>query len=161
MTIRRATGEEMLALWRAQGVKSSPSTARYFYENLSSGNAIFWTIESEGELIGELYAFRDIKEDRDFADGRDTAYLCAFRVRRECRGQGLGTRLMQTALEELKSEGFRRAAIGAGEERNLRLYRRMGFTREIKQGFFDPCARDEHMRPMPEKEPFWLLSKEL
>lgn len=161
MTIRRATGEEMLALWRAQGVKSSPSTAQYFYENLSSGNAIFWTIESEGEFIGELYAFRDIVEDRDFADGEDTAYLCAFRVRREYRGQGLGTRLMQAALEELKSEGFRHATIGAGEERNLRLYRRMGFTREIKECFLDPCARDERMQPVPEEEPFWLLSKEL
>lgn len=151
----------MLALWDRQGAKGSPYTARFFYENLSSGNATFWTIESEGELIAELYAFRDIREDRDFADGSRKAYLCAFRVRREYRGQGLGTKLMQTALEELRLEGFRQATIGAGEERNLRLYRRMGFTKEIKECFLDPCARDERMQPVPEKEPFWLLLKEL
>ena len=29
-------------------------TAKYFCENISSGNTIFWTVENDNELIGEL-----------------------------------------------------------------------------------------------------------
>ena len=68
--------------------------------------------------------------------------------------------MMKAALADLKLRGFRRATIGAGEERNLRLYRRMGFVTNIKQCFVDPCARDEQMRPEPDAG-FWLLSKDL
>lgn len=49
-------------------------------KNISEGNAVFWAVEKDGDLIGELYAFFDIEEDRDFADGEGTAYLCAFRA---------------------------------------------------------------------------------
>ena len=52
-------------------------------------------------LIGELYVFLSL-EDRDFANGEDTAYLCAFRVKEGFRGQGLGSHLMNAALSELK-----------------------------------------------------------
>ena len=91
MLIRKASGEEMLKLWNYLDVNAASPTARFFYQNISSGNADFWTLEHEGELIGELYAFRNIEADHDFADGSSTAYLCAFRIRKEYRGQGLGS----------------------------------------------------------------------
>ena len=47
-----------------------------------------------GEIIGELYAFLNL-DDKDFADGKNTAYLCAFRVKKEYRGKGLGSQLMK------------------------------------------------------------------
>ena len=160
MLIRKASGEEMLALWGYEDARQAPPTARFFYHNISSGNAVFWTVDHDGALIGELYAFLNIEEDKDFADGSAAAYLCAFRVKKEFRGQGLGSGMMEAALADLKLRGFRRATIGAGEERNLRLYRRMGFVTNIKQCFVDPCARDERMRPEPDAG-FWLLSKDL
>ena len=160
MQIRKATGEEMLALWGYEDANTASPTAKYFYRNISSGNAAFWTVDNEGELIGELYAFLNIEEDRDFADGTSTAYLCAFRIRKEYRGQGLGTSLMERALADLKASGFRYATIGVSEERNERLYRRMGFTKEIKTCYSDPCARDEDMQPIPD-EGYLLLSKTL
>ena len=58
-------------------------------------------MDHNGELIGELYVFLDL-EDKDFADGNNTAYLCAFRVKPEYRGRGLGTSMMEKALKELK-----------------------------------------------------------
>ncbi|MBR0451970.1 MAG: GNAT family N-acetyltransferase [Oscillospiraceae bacterium] len=158
--IRKATGDVMLTLWGYEDVYTASPTAKYFYRNISSGNAVFWTVENEGELIGELYAFLDIEEDRDFADGISTAYLCAFRIRKEYRGQGLGTSLMERALVDLKTAGFRYATIGVSDERNERLYRRMGFTEEKKMCYFDPCARDENMQPQPD-EGYLLLSKTL
>ncbi len=73
MLIRKATGEEMLKLWGYQDANKASPTAKYFYRNISSGNAVFWTLDRDGELIGELYAFLNIEEDKDFADGITTA----------------------------------------------------------------------------------------
>ena len=162
MTVRKATGEEMLEQWGYREPDAVSPTARFFYDNISSGNADFWATENDGILIGELYAFRDIPEDRDFADGKTTAYLCAFRVEKEYRGRGFGSRMMETVLADLKANGFRRVTIGVGpeEEQNVRLYRRMGFTEKVKDCYVDPCATDENMRPEKD-ECYWLLAKEL
>ena len=44
MLIRRATAEEMLALW-GYGEENAPPTARFFCRNISSGSAVFWALE--------------------------------------------------------------------------------------------------------------------
>lgn len=160
--IRKATGEEMLALWGVREIKKASPTAKFFYNNISTGNTVFWTLDHDGELLGELYVFLNL-EDKDFADGRNTAYLCAFRVKKEYRGQGYGSRLIATALEDLKQIGFCRATIGVGSEepQNVRLYRRLGFHTKIKDCHYDPCGMDENMRPRYEETVWWLLQKEL
>lgn len=159
--VRQASKEEMLTLWGYPNTNAASPTARYFYRSIASGSAVFWALDRAGELIGELYAFLNIEEDSDFADGRATAYLCAFRVRRDCRGQGLGHRLMDAALADLRSRGFRRATIGVDNARNERLYRHMGFTDMVKVCHLDPCARDERMAPEPVPEGCLLLAKTL
>ena len=66
-------------------------------------------------------------------------------------------------LQESPSKGFQHATIGVSkdEEPNRNLYYRMGFTKTIKECFFDPCARDENMRPEPDEGGYLLLSKDL
>ncbi len=162
MLIRKATGEEMLKLWGYQDEISSSPTAKFFYRNISSGNAVFWTLDNNGDLIGELYVFMNL-DDKDFADGKTTAYLCAFRVKEGYRGQGLGSRLMNTALAELKETGFQSATIGVGSDKpqNIQLYRRQGFNKKIKDCHYDPCGMDENNQPEYEEEAWWLLSKDL
>ena len=162
MLIRKATGEEMLALWGYRTESAASPTAKFFYRNISAENAAFWALDTGAELIGELYVFWDLP-DKDFADGHHTAYLCAFRVKKEYRGRGLGTRLMERVLEELKAKGYRRATIGvAGDEAlNIKLYRRLGFTEKVKDCFFDPCGMDENMQPLYDDKGWYLLSKEL
>ena len=59
--IRRASGEEMLALWGYPDLDTAPPTAKFFFENIVSGNAVFWTVDRDGELLGELYAFLNIR----------------------------------------------------------------------------------------------------
>ena len=88
MHIRRATASEMLKLWGYSDITAASPTARHFYNNIEAGNANFWTAEDNGELIGELYVFLNLT-DKDFADGKNTAYLCAFRVNEERRGEGI------------------------------------------------------------------------
>jgi ribosomal protein S18 acetylase RimI-like enzyme len=160
--IRRAAGEELLALWGCPDLALAPPTARFFYQNITGGNAVFWTLDRGGELIGELYAFFDLP-DKDFADGETTAYLCAFRVKQEYRGQGWGSRLMAAALAELQALGFRRATIGVScdEPRNQSLYRRFGFTEKIKDCHYDPCGMDEDMQPLCEDAAWELLAGDL
>ncbi len=162
MRIRKATGKEMFMLWGYQEFDTASPTAKFFYNNITGGNAIFWTLDKDGELIAELYAFFNLA-DKDFADGKTTAYLCAFRVKKEYRGQGNGTRLMTTVLAELKEMGFRNVTIGVGQDepRNLRLYQRFGFTTKIKDCHYDPCGMDENMQPQYEETVWWLLEKEL
>lgn len=162
MLIRKATGEEMLRLWGYQDPASASYTAKFYYHNISSGNAVFWTLDNDGDLIGELYVFLNL-EDKDFADGETTAYLCAFRVKEEYRGQGLGSRLLNAALADLKEAGFRTATIGVGSDKpqNIQLYRRFGFTRKVKDCHYDPCGMNADNQPEYEEEAWWLLSKDL
>ena len=162
MRIRRATGGEMLALWGYRAYDTASPTARFFYDQITAGNAVFWALDREGELVGELYAFFEL-DDRDCADGHNTAYLCAFRVEKEFRGRGHGSRLMETALAELKEMGFRRATIGVerDEPQNIRLYRRFGFCTKVKDCRYDPCGMDENMTPRNEDTAWWLLRKDL
>ena len=108
-----------------------------------------------------MYVFKSLP-DRDFADGRTKAYLCAFLVREADRGKGLGSQLLSAVLARLKADGFRYATIGVekGGEANLRLYRRHGFSVTIKECRLDPCFMDEEMRPRA-CLCFLLLSKTL
>lgn len=146
--IRQATAEEMLTLWGYDVKGEITPTARFFIENIVSGNAEFWTIDEDGELLGELYVFKKL-EDIDFADGIKRVYLCAFRIKKELRGQGLGSQLMEHVLISLKEKGYQEVTIGVEEceEANVRLYNRFGFCEKIKDCFEDPCARDGEMRP--------------
>ncbi len=157
MIIRKANVEEMLELWGYSDISTASPTARYFYNNIESDNADFWAAEDDEKIIGELYVFLDL-EDKDFADGKNTAYLCAFRVKEEYRGQGIGTQLVKAALNDLGKRGFRSATIGVegSEERNIRLYKRLGFNSKIKDCFEDPCAMNDDMTPSS-CSPFWLL----
>ena len=162
MIIRKATADEMLTLWGYEDPGTASPTAKLFYDNISSGNTVFWTLDNGGDLIGELYVFLDL-EDKDFANGNNTAYLCAFRVKPEYRGRGLGTSLMEKALEELKKAGFHKATIGveSNEQANILLYSRLGFIEKIKDCHYDPCGLDEDMQPIYEEDSWWLLAKEL
>jgi len=161
MKIRLATEDEMVNLWKQQNINSSAWTMQFFCDNLRSGNADFWTMEDQGQLLGELYVFHRL-EDTDFADGRDRVYLCAFRIRKDMRGQGLGTRLITEVLGQLKASGCKTVTIGvdAAEDANIRLYRRLGFLEKIKDCYEDPCARDEKMQ-YEACSCFWLLKKSL
>ena len=161
MQIRKATAAEMLELWGYKELDTASPTAKFFYDNINTGNADFWTIDKDGELIAELYAFFNL-EDKDFADGKTTAYLCAFRVKKEYRGQGNGSMLMTEVLKDIKEKGYQKVTIGVGsdEPQNYRLYQRLGFNTKIKDCHYDPCGMDDNMQPKYEETVWWLLQKD-
>ena len=161
MEIRKAADQEMLRLWGYETMDSAPPTALFFAQNISSGSAELWTLNDNGQVIGELSVFWQL-EDQDFADGKDRAYLCAFRVKSEYRGKGCGSFLLKAVLEHVKNRGVSIATIGVDEteERNIRMYHRFGFTNKTKDCFEDPCDVDGGMRPKA-SPCFWLLAKNL
>ena len=142
------------------------SEADNIYKKVISGNK---NVEEELSLVvDKMVNCADRLEelnldDKDFADGEKTAYLCAFRVKEEYRGQGLGSSLMNAALSKLKESGFQTATIGVGSDKpqNIQLYRRLGFNTKVKDCHFDPCGMDENNQPEYEEEAWWLLSKNL
>lgn len=159
MEIRTANEKDLLNLWEETEESMKPTT-RFFYENIQHGNADFWTWNNNDQIVGELYVFKKLS-DNEFADGIHTAYMCAFRIIRELRGQGYGTKLLTTVLEHIKDMGFKAATIGVDETEtdNIRLYKRLGFTEKIKDSFVDPCNVDERQIPNSCGK-FWLLRKD-
>jgi len=153
MEIRRGTVTEMYSLWYEQ------NTSEFFADNIESGNAEFWTVEDKDRLIGELYIFFDA-DDKEFADGKEIAYLCAFRIAEAMRGKGLGTLLICRVFERLKELGYSYATIGVdtGEERNIKLYNKLGFLNKVKSLSVDPFNVDSHSNALPCEE-YMLLKK--
>ena len=111
-------------------------------------------VNSDGNLIAAVSCG---------VNGEDAGWIEGIWVEEQYRGQGIGTGMLEKALQELKKSGFRRATIGVGsdEPANIRLYHRMGFTEKIKDCYYDPCGLDENMQPVYEEEGWWLLAKEL
>lgn len=161
MKIRKAEAHEMLELWGYSSIQTASSNAKFFCDNIQRGNTEFWALDYDGELVGELYVFYDL-EDKDFADGKRTAYLCAFRIRTDLRGQGLGTKLICHVIEHIQDLGYQRISIGVDttDMANIRLYTRLGFNIKVKVCSEDPCDRDENMQPRV-CPCFWLLYKEV
>lgn len=160
MFIRQANEDEMLAFWKETAENMRPTSA-FFYENIKNNNAQFWTYDDNGRLAGQLFVFKSL-DDKDFADGEERAYLCAFQISKDLRGKGYGTKLISHVLNHLKDEGIQTVTIGVGEteESNIRLYRRLGFLEKIKDCYADPCDVDENMQAKP-CETFLLLKREM
>lgn len=157
MVIRRGTAEEMLSIW----LEPESPTAKFYYNNLISENAEFWTIQCKEYLVAELYFFKHL-EDHDFADGKRRGYICAFRVDEDLRGNGLGTLLLHSVLCRMRELGFDEATIGVEEkeEANVRMYEKAGFLTRIKKCNVDLCWVDDKFIPRPCDE-YVLLKKNL
>ena len=160
MIIRQANEDEMLALWGETADNMRPTSA-FFFENIRSKNAELWAYDDDCRLAGELFVFKSL-DDKDFADGKDKAYLCGFGITEELRGKGYGTKLISHVIDHLKENGIKTVTIGVGEteEANIRLYHRLSFLEKIKDCYADPCDVDENMQAKP-CETFWLLKRDM
>jgi ribosomal protein S18 acetylase RimI-like enzyme len=159
MNIRVGTSGEVRNLW---GNKFSP-TENYFVAGIEEGKIEFWTIENEGSLIGELYIFWS-SVDNDEANGKNRAYLCAFRVQEAYRGRQFGKALMTRVLERVKEKGFNEVTIGVdpeNEDKLLKLYHSLGFTAFIKKQHYDFHYLDHTNKPVYFDEPSSLLLNKL
>lgn len=161
MIIRIGSKDELKQLWG----NSNVLTKTYFIDGIEKGNIEFWTIENEidSALIGELYIFWN-SEDKDEANGNDRAYICAFRVKEEFRGLGLGKKLMQRVLRRVKERGYIEATIGADNddaERLTYMYKSWGFSELIKLQNTDYRYIDKNNNPTYYEVPYALYLNKL
>lgn len=90
----------------------------------------------------------------DEDDGKPTAKLERFAVRRDFRGRGLGRHLVQALLDDAQAEGHQRFKLHA-QEHLVDFYGSFGFT-VIGDRFIESCLPHRYMvrpSPSPDVEP--------
>jgi GNAT superfamily N-acetyltransferase len=82
----------------------------------------FWTISIEGRIEGSV-TVDGIKS------GEDGAHLRWFVVSEACHGKGVGTRLINTAVDFCRNRGYKRLYLWtfAGLDAASHLYQKSGF----------------------------------
>ena len=108
--------------------------------------------------IGIVFLFTNL-DDKDLADGKNTCYICNFFVHPKFRGMGVGTEIMEHIFDVAKKNGFKQMTIGVDEknEKNVRLYKKLGFTKELKKSSLDASIKDENGNHLPTKEHLILV----
>jgi len=102
-----------------------------------------YVIEEDEKIIGELtvnYISHDL-ESETIPNIR--VYFEAFRIDKKDQGKGLGQRLIEYTINDLKVKGFKEFTIGVEEdnEKAKHIYFKYGFTDAIDYGKgdeFDP-----------------------
>lgn len=102
-----------------------------------------YVIEDINEFIGELtvnYISYDLLSE---TIPNIRVYFEAFRIDKKYQGKGLGKKLIEYTINDLKEKGFKEFTIGVEEdnERAKHIYFKYGFTKAIDYGKgdeFDP-----------------------
>jgi len=100
---------------------------RYLADHAASDNSIFLIAEADGRIIGTLNCSGGTRQAL-----RHTTIL-GMSVAREWRNQGVGSRLMQRAIEWAKSAGVVsriELSVFVRNETAIHLYQKFGFVTE-------------------------------
>lgn len=98
---------------------------KIYYEDFGSGRADYCIVaEDEGRVIGA--AWTRIMNDYGHVDDDTPSF--AISLYKEYRGQGIGTKLMQTMLDLLQENGYKRASLAVQKANYaVRMYEKVGF----------------------------------
>lgn len=96
-------------------------------EHLGGGLWRCWIAEQDGAAVGNIWLNLIEKIPNPAPETECHAYITNFYVLEEMRGQGVGSRLLETALEWCKSRRVH-AAILWPSDRSRPLYERNGFA---------------------------------
>ena len=100
--------------------------------------------------------------ENKIADGKNRAYIFAFRVKPAWRNLGIGRHLMQFVEDDLYQRGFRIVTLNVAKEniRAQRLYHRLGYkifgSSPGVWSYKDHKGEIHHVN-----EPAWRMSKTL
>lgn len=105
-----------------------------------------FVIENNEEIIGEVTAnYKSNKLEKEAKFGV-RAYLEAFRVDEGYRGKGLGQKLINHCINDLKSKGYTEFTIGVEDDNEIakHIYFKLGFTKTIGRGYGDEFDSSEY-----------------
>lgn len=136
---------------------------RDVFQRTEQGLALMWVAELPGTgVIGQVFVQLNTDFHPELADGKERAYVHAFRVRPAYRNAGLGARLMAMVEEDLLERGFKFVYLMVAQENPgaLRLYQRLGYeihsTDPGRWSFRDDQGLVQHVH-----EPGWRMRKAL
>lgn len=138
MQIRKGEIEDFKKLnhgWAWGNTPSERKAQNDYIEGIKRGAQEFLVIANGDDIIGELHIYWD-QNDKDEANGKDRAYLSALRIHPDFRNQGLGTQLIQSAINRIKEKDYKEVTIAAyiHEPDIGNLYKKWGFVKRIKEG---------------------------
>lgn len=98
-------------------------------ESLLDNDGLCWVIESEGEVVAHVsYSLVQI-------EGKALGYILApLAVSKELHSQGLGTKLVNASMEELKAAGVKVFFVYGDPN----YYGRFGYSADLADGFEVP-----------------------
>lgn len=110
-----------------RGGKPDPKSQKWLDEILS-GNRLSYAYVRDGQFIGEISLVLDAG-DPDYTIPGVRIYLSRLVVKKSCRGQGIGTALVDFVCKKAQELGFPEISVGVDKDNliAMRLYRRMGF----------------------------------
>lgn len=141
ISIRRASLDDIpiLALMRyefraehAPAVESAedflPRCERWMHERLRPGGLWHcWVAENAGEIIGCIWLGVVEKIPNPAPEAEHHAYITNFYIQKEARNTGLGSQLLDVALDRCRETNIH-AAILWPSDRSRSLYERNGFA---------------------------------
>lgn len=138
---KKATTEEMEQNWKYL-IETHPNDNRWkkykeeAIKNQEEGKSIVYYGIKKGQIISEATAIIS-KIDAQKTEGlidEKTAYLSAFRTRKEHQGKGYFSKLYKFMEEDLIKQGYTTLTIGVEpkEVKNMQIYFKYGFTNYIK-----------------------------
>lgn len=115
-------------------------------ERLKKHEIDIFVLENDGDIIGEItanYKSRKLKEEAKMGI---RAYLEAFSVDKNYRGQGLGQKLIKYCIEYLENIGYTEFTIGVEDDNEIakHIYLKLGFTKPIGRGYGDEFDESEY-----------------
>lgn len=110
-----------------------------WHDEIASGNRLVFIYKVKGKFIGEGALVLDAG-DPDYTIPGRRVYVSRMIVKKEYRGQGIGSTILTFLIEKAKEMGFEEMTIGVDKDNvnALHLYRKFGFTEVLFDG------EDEH-----------------
>jgi ribosomal protein S18 acetylase RimI-like enzyme len=130
------------------------------WQRAERGDALLWVADAEERLVAQLFVLLRSEYAPEAADGSKRAFIHSFRVRTELRGQGLGSRLLHTAEDDLVARGYQWAYLHVAHDNSgvIRLYERHGYDRQGyvsgEWSYEDHLGQERHV-----SEPGWRMAK--
>lgn len=120
------------AIYVPEGVKPpprsiiiSPDLQVYINAFGTEKDDICFVAEADAKVVGAVWV-RNMKDYGHIADGIPSF---AISIYREYRNFGIGTKLMETMLDELRSRGYKKASLAVQKANYaVKLYRKVGFV---------------------------------
>ena len=115
-------------------MKTQPLTEKWQGE-IADGNRLVFVYKINGEFIGEGALVLDTG-DPDYTIPSQRVYVSRMIVKKEYRGRGIGSEILEFLINKAKEMGFSEMTIGVDKdnENALHLYRKYGFTEVLFDG---------------------------